>query len=149
MADGLLVEDMILSAIFILLFDDEKKTKKEEKKRSTWIRPWLARREERGFYHQLLREISVEDSAAFHELLRVTKTQFHVLVDSLSPRLAKRDTVMRESIKSGEMCALALRFLATGESFRSLHFKFRLGRETISQAISEVCLAVYEEMGPM
>lgn len=140
---------MILSAIFILLFDDEKKTKKEKKKRSTWIRPWLARREERGFYHQLLREISVEDSAAFHELLRVTKTQFHVLVDTLSPRLAKRDTVMRESIKPGEMCALALRFLATGESFRSLHFQFRLGRETISQAISEVCLAVYEEMGPI
>ena len=26
MADGLLEEDMILSAIFILLFDDEKKT---------------------------------------------------------------------------------------------------------------------------
>ena len=105
------------------------------------------RREERGFYHQLLSEISVEDTAAFHELLRVTKTQFHVLVDTLSPRLTKRDTVMRESIKPGEMCALALRFLATGESFRSLHFQFRLGRETISQAISEVCLAIYEEMG--
>ena len=138
---------MILSAIFILLFDNEKKTKKEKKKRSTWIRLWLARREERGFYHQLLREISVEDSAAFHELLRVTKTQFHVLVDTLSPRLAKRDTVMRDGIKPGEISALALRFLATSESFRSLHFQFRLGRETISQAISEVCLAIYEEMG--
>ena len=39
---------------------------------------------------------------------------------------------MRESIKPGEMCALALRFLATGESFRSLHFQFRLGRATIT-----------------
>ena len=86
MADGLLDEDIILSAIFILLFDDKKKTKKEEKKTSTWVRPWLARREEGGFYHQLLSEISLEDTAAFHELLRVTKTQFHVLVDTLSPR---------------------------------------------------------------
>ena len=140
---------MILSAIFILVFDEKRKTKKEEKKRSTWVRPWLERRKERGFYHQPLSEISVEDTPAFHELLRVTKTQFHVLVDTLTPRLAKRDTVMRESIKPGEMGALALRFLATGESFRSLHFQFRLERETISQAISEVCIAIYEEMGPI
>ena len=138
---------MILSTILIILFDD--KTNKEEKNRSTWVRPSLARREERRFYHQLLSEISVEDTAAFHELLRVTKTQFHVLVDTLSPRLTKRDTVMRESIKFGEMCALVLRFLATVESFRSLHFQFRLGREAISQAISEICLAVYEEMAPI
>ena len=56
---------------------------------------------------------------------------------------------MRERIEPGEMCALALRFLATGESFRSLHFQFRLGKETISRAISEVCVAVHEEMGPI
>ena len=72
MADGLLDEDFILSAIFILLFDDKKKTKKEKNERSTWVRPWLARREERGFYHQLISKISAEDTAAFHELLRVT-----------------------------------------------------------------------------
>ena len=148
MAEVTLDDDIVLSAIFILL-DEKKQGKEEEKKRTTWVRPWLARRKERGFYHQLVTEISVEDVPAFREILRVTKTQFHGLVDTLSPRLAKRDTVMRESIKPGEMCALALRFLATGESFRSLHFQFRLGRATISQAISEVCTAIYEEMGPI
>ena len=49
----------MLSTICILLLDDKKQTKEEEKKRSTWVRLWLARRRERGFYHQLLMEISL------------------------------------------------------------------------------------------
>ena len=57
MADGPLDKDVVLSTICILLLDDKKQTKKEEKKRSTWVRPWLARRKERGFYHQVLMEI--------------------------------------------------------------------------------------------
>ena len=61
---------MILSAISILVFDEKKEAKKEEKKRSMWVRPWLARRKEREFYHQLLSEIS--DTAVCHELLHVT-----------------------------------------------------------------------------
>ena len=52
-------QDIVLSTICILLLDDKKQTKEEEKKRSTWVRPWLARRKERGFYHQLLMEISL------------------------------------------------------------------------------------------
>ena len=87
MANGSLDEDIVLSTICILLLllDDKKQTKEEEKKRSTRVRPWLARRKEGEFYHQLLTEISVEDTPAFHELLRMTKTQFQGLVDTLSP----------------------------------------------------------------
>ena len=69
-------EDIVLSTICILLLDGKKQTKEEEKKRSTWVRPWLTRRKERAFYHQLLTEITVEDAPAFRELLRMTKTQF-------------------------------------------------------------------------
>ena len=67
MADGPLKEDVVLSTICILLLDDKKQT-------------WLARRKERGFYHQLLTEITVEDTPTFRELLRMTKTQFQGLV---------------------------------------------------------------------
>ena len=42
-------QGIVLSTICIPLLDDKKQTKEEEKKRSTWVRPWLARRKERGF----------------------------------------------------------------------------------------------------
>ena len=71
MAEVTLNDDIVLSAVFILL-DEKKQGKEEEKKRTMWVRPWLTRRKEWGFYHQLVTEISVEDVPAFREILRVT-----------------------------------------------------------------------------
>ena len=142
-------EIITLTAIYVLLSDTSAKKRRKRKKRSCWIRPWLARRKERGFYHQLFQEISVEDTPAFFELMRMTKSNFDFLVEILYPKLAKKDTIMRNSIKPAEMCCLALQFLATGESFRSLHFQFRLGRKTVSQIIQDVCKAIYEVMGSL
>lgn len=39
---------------------------------------------------------------------------------------------------------LTLRFLATGESYRSLMFSFRIPVSTISSIIPETCEAIYE-----
>ena len=44
--------------------------------------------------------------------------------------------------------ALSLRFLATGESFRSPHFKFRISKPAISYIVTEVCEAVPKRLGP-
>ena len=71
MVDSPLDKDIVLSTI--LLLDNEKQTMEEEKKSSTWVCPWLTRRKEQGFYHQLLTEISVVDTPGFHELLRVMR----------------------------------------------------------------------------
>ena len=58
---------------FFFLTIKGKRRKKKIKKRSTWVRPWLAKRKEQGFYHQLLTEISVVDIPAFPELLQMTR----------------------------------------------------------------------------
>ena len=55
---------------------------------------------------------------------------------------------MRESIKPHEMVCLTLRYLATGETFRSLEFQFRIGKKTISRIVNEVCEAITEILGP-
>lgn len=41
------------------------------------------------------------------------------------------------------------RYLATGESYSSLAFQFRLGVTTISQIIPEVCDAIWKRMSPL
>ena len=56
---------------------------------------------------------------------------------------------MRESIKPGEMCALA-HLDSWPLVSRSVPCISSLGLgETISQAISKVCIAIYKEMGPI
>ena len=53
-----------------------------------------------------------------------------------------------EPIASAERLALTLQFLATGESFRSLHVQLRISRRSISFIVSEVCEAITKKLGP-
>lgn len=50
---------------------------------------------------------------------------------------------MREPISAGERLAVTLRYLATGESFSSLQYIFRIPQSTISTIVPEVCDAIY------
>ncbi|XP_072375322.1 uncharacterized protein [Diabrotica undecimpunctata] len=45
-----------------------------------------------------------------------------------------------------EMLALTLRFLATGESYRSLMFSTRIHESTISLIVPEVCKVIYQRL---
>ena len=53
---------------------------------------------------------------------------------------------MRKSITPDEKVSLFLRYLATGESFRSLEFIYRVRRRSISRIVMEVANAVITEM---
>ena len=51
---------------------------------------------------------------------------------------------MRASISAEEHLAVTLRFLATGESYASLEFQYRISRPTLSTLIPDVCYAIYQ-----
>ena len=51
---------------------------------------------------------------------------------------------MREPIPPAERLAATLRFLATGESFSSLQYQFRISASTLSLIIPEVCHVIYQ-----
>ena len=51
---------------------------------------------------------------------------------------------MRQPISAEEKLAATLRFLATGESYQSLQYQFRISRSTIGLFIPKVCEVIYE-----
>ena len=51
---------------------------------------------------------------------------------------------MRSPISAGERLSVTLRFLATGESFTSLQYQFRISASTLSLIIPEVCDAIFK-----
>ena len=71
-------------------------------------------------------------------------TKFLALVEAVGPLLTKQETHMRTSIAPNERLALTIRYLATGKTFQSLSFQFRIGKSTVSQIIMEVCDAIYQ-----
>ena len=61
----------------------------------------------------------------------------------MSPIIAKKNTQLREAIPAGERLAVTLRFLATGETYQSLQYQFRISAPTLSVMIPEVCRAIF------
>ena len=79
--------------------------------------------------------------------MKLNTTSFEKLVELLAPSLLKKDTVMRECIKPEEMCCVALRYFASGESFHSLEYQFRISRKAISYIVEQVAAAIIKILG--
>ncbi|XP_054720872.1 uncharacterized protein LOC129230496 [Uloborus diversus] len=67
---------------------------------------------------------------------------FEYLLVKVEPLIVKENTVMREAIPAGEILAITLRYLATGETQSSIAFNFRVAQNTISGIIPVVCKAI-------
>ncbi|CAF4927304.1 unnamed protein product [Pieris macdunnoughi] len=60
-----------------------------------------------------------------------------------------KGTSYREAISTKERLAVALRFLATGNSFTSLAFNFRMGFSTVREIVRDVCETIWNKLSPM
>lgn len=71
-------------------------------------------------------------------------------LQQISPMVARKDTDWGEAIPVKIRLALTLRFLVTGDSFKSLqHYLFKISSPLISRIIIEVCLALNEILKDM
>ena len=70
--------------------------------------------------------------------MHINYEQFIELTEMIAPIVSKTDTVMRKAICPKQRLVLALRFLATGKSFRSLEYQFRISGKAISDIIDKV-----------
>lgn len=62
----------------------------------------------------------------------------------VKPLVKKKETFMNKPIHAEERLAVTLRFLAAGESYKSLMYQFGVHRKTIAKIIREVCKAIYK-----
>uniref|UniRef100_A0A671NAK6 DDE Tnp4 domain-containing protein n=1 Tax=Sinocyclocheilus anshuiensis TaxID=1608454 RepID=A0A671NAK6_9TELE len=81
---------------------------------------------------------------SFQNFARVVPNQFQQLLQMVTPIIQRQNTNFRDAISPGERLMITLRFLATGESFRSLHYAFRIGCSTLIELIPETCRVIYQ-----
>ncbi|CAC5416262.1 unnamed protein product [Mytilus coruscus] len=120
--------------------------RRTKKVKRNWTKPWLTRRADLGVCQTLLKELSNEDSDSFRNFLRVSPQQFAYLLDMVKDSIKKSSTNMRTCITAEERLSLTLRYLATGESYRSLSYSFRIAPSTVCSIIPEVCDALYQAL---
>ena len=138
----------VIAAITLLLDDDDEEMENVQEC-SQWVLPWTARRKPDGVFSTIFQELKHEGAEGFRGYIRLNTTSFEKLVELLAPSLLKKDTVMRECIKPEEMCCVALRCFASGKSFRSLEYQFRISRKAIMYIVEQVAAAIIKILGEM
>ena len=85
-----------------------------------------------------------------YRYLRMSKERFdHLLLSLVRAKIAKKNTKMRESISSEERLVITLRYLSQGLSQITVCCNFRVGRQTVSTIVKEVCVALHDILGPI
>lgn len=113
------------------------------RKKRMWIRPWISRRPDYGLFEQLMTELEAEDLGGYRNFLRLYPSEFNELVNMVAPLISKQNTNMRFSIPADLRLALTLRFLATGDSYKSHEYSFRVAANTIGKIVATTCEALY------
>ena len=138
-----------------------RRRRKREKERNFWVHPIFSVRKTEGEFHTLFPRL-LRHPDKFHEYFRMPRKLFfflesllkeryiflplNILVQYLITRLTK--CAPREPISSTERLSLCLRFLATGNGYRSMAFS-RISDSTIGIIVRETCAAIYEILKPI
>lgn len=129
-----------------LFLCEAKEQNKKVNKRREWIKHWRQNRDSSGSYHFLTQELRLQDKQAYRGYLRMDADCFQEILNLIKTDITRQDTVLRKAVSAEEKLSLTLRFLATGESFRSLEYQTRLSLSLISNCIPEVCHCIYKKL---
>ena len=129
-------EDLLLTAAYLQL-QIMKKTRRKRKK-SVWMRDWLQRRVLYGQYEKLVAELREDDARGYKNYMRISPELFQELLEHVGPRLEKGDTFMRKALRPWHRLAIALRYMASGDSYQSLSYSFRVAHNTISNVVPDL-----------
>jgi hypothetical protein len=141
------VVNSCIAAVLHIKHDEARRKHRRNAPRKYWSRPWLLRRTMYGQYEHLMQEMAREDKPGFKNFQRVDPELFQELLERVGPRIQHQDTFMRKALEPGLRLAITLRYIATGDSYKSLEYGFRVANNSISRIVPETCEAIIQEFG--
>ncbi|XP_023242431.1 protein ALP1-like [Centruroides sculpturatus] len=91
-----------------------------------------------------MKDMKNNHSSIFRNYLRMAPSLFDKLLTLIADQLQKYSN--NEPISPGECLAITLRFLATGDSYKSLAYAFYVGFSTIQKIIPETCQVIWDTL---
>ncbi|XP_046802536.1 uncharacterized protein LOC124418865 isoform X2 [Lucilia cuprina] len=116
---------------------------RNKRQKREWVKKWRLDRVERGTFSFLMNDL-FNDSSSFLNYIRMKPETFNYILSKIENDLKRQDTLMRKSITPAEKLAATLRYLATGESYKSTNYQTRLSESLLCGAIPEVCNAIWK-----
>ena len=133
--------------LLCLLYRRRRKKANKIKKRF-WVREILQKITDQREYHNLLQEMRLSGTESHFHYLRMSNTMFDQLLSRVGPILKRRmyHCPRRPEVSPGEMLALTLRYLATGNSQTSLTYNFRIAPSNVCSILQETCSAIWNAL---
>jgi hypothetical protein len=88
--------------------------------------------------------LEFNEDVLFKNFTRVSKRNFYTTLGIVEPMVTKQNTPFRESVPAEMKLAITLRYLASGDSFMSLMYLFKVSKQFISSTLPEVLKAIIE-----
>ncbi|KAL4100814.1 hypothetical protein QTP88_020843 [Uroleucon formosanum] len=96
------------------------KRKYGAREKRIWVKKWIKRRNQFGASNTLLKELAVEDPKSYFNCLRINEEMFNTLLEKV--RIQKQETMMRCALPPKLKLEVMLRYLATGDFFKTLQY---------------------------
>ncbi|KAJ8247551.1 hypothetical protein GJAV_G00247640 [Gymnothorax javanicus] len=116
---------------------------KARHRRRRWEHERNKARTQLGQYQRLLHELRL-DSARFQRYFRLTVEQFDLLLQRLGPRMTGVGTNDRKPISSSQRLSICLWYLASGDSYESIAYSFRVGVSIVGDIVLGVSQAILD-----
>ena len=68
------------------------------KKRTQWVKSWLAERDRKGAYNNIIQELRVDDNENYRRYLRMNADTLEELLALVTPVLTKKHTRLRKPL---------------------------------------------------
>ena len=131
----------LLAAIAVLYVRraNRRRRQRERGRKTYWVK---LRHPIFGQYGRHLQELNREDVRALKNILHIPLELFQ---ERVGPLIHKKDTFWRKALDPGLKLAITLRYLAIGDSYKTLQYGFRVAVNTICNIIPDTCQAIIEE----
>ena len=97
-----------------------------------------------GDWSNLLRTLRTHDEGAFYNYMRMPPRMFDEILHRVTPYIMKKQTNFKDPLEPGLKLACVLRHLATGDSYPTMAFGYRISRHTVAAFLPEVCQAIFD-----
>ncbi|CAH1997222.1 unnamed protein product [Acanthoscelides obtectus] len=118
-----------------------RRRKMSRKMRQEWVKNVFVHRECGEWFH-LQKDLSPE---GFFNYFRMEKSTFEYIHSKIKDRI-ERLSNFRDTVSPAERLAVTLRCLATGSSFISLSYSFRISEVTIGRIVHETCQVIWDSL---
>jgi hypothetical protein len=130
---------VVLACISVACILLKKGQKRKRKPRAMWMSDYLKKKN-----YGILNDLQLNENLLFQNFTRMSRENFYKLLHIVRPKIEKNNTYFREAVPPEIRLAICLRYLATGDSFTSLMYLFRVSKQVISSMLPEVLTAIIE-----